>query len=307
MTNRQLGRRTPKNAPALRLADFLTGQVPEHPISADHFARVTDWGLWKNDTYGDCGPVSYGNLRKLVSSYLVGVEQPVTEADVLALYTLVNPTFNPADPGGPGDAGVDMQTMLELALQHGFAGAKPVGFAKVDTTNLDEVRAAISIFGGLLLGVDLETAQQTQTDAGGPWDFSDSPVWGGHAVLAGLYTGDQGAGHGDVSVVTWAQVMPTTDAFEQHQLAEAWVVIFPEHLDHPAFQEGVDLAALATAYQELTGRPFPAVVPPAPTPVPPAPVPVPPVPAPADPLTELAAMFRQWIGSIEAWFTKHGL
>jgi hypothetical protein len=287
--------------------------------------------------------VSYGNLRKLITSYLVGVEQPVTEADVLALYTLVNPTFNPADPGGPGDAGVDMQTMLELALTNGFAGAKPVGFAKVDTSNLDEVRAAISIFGGLLLGVDLEVAQQTQTDAGGPWDFSDSPVWGGHAVLAGLYTGDPGAGHGDISVITWAQVMGTTDTFEQHQLAEAWVVIFPEHLDHPAFQQGVDLAALATAYQELTGRPFPAVVPapvpvpptptpvpPTPTPVPPTPVPpaptpppapnpvppvpvpptptpVPPVPAPADPLTELAATFRQWISGVEAWFTKHGL
>ncbi len=37
----------------------------------------------------------------------------------------------------------------------------------------------------------------------------------------------------------------------------------------------------------------------------PAPVPTP--PAPADPLTELAAMFRQWVTSVESWFNKHGL
>lgn len=32
-----------------------------------------------------------------------------------------------------------------------------------------------------------------------------------------------------------------------------------------------------------------------------------PQPAPSDPLAELAAMFRQWIASVEAWFKKHGL
>ncbi len=37
----------------------------------------------------------------------------------------------------------------------------------------------------------------------------------------------------------------------------------------------------------------------------PAPTPTP--PAPADPLTELAAMFRQWVTSVESWFNKHGL
>ncbi|HXA62110.1 MAG TPA: hypothetical protein VNW94_23420 [Streptosporangiaceae bacterium] len=295
MADFQLGRRPPKNAPALLLADFLTGQVPAHPVSADHFAKITDWGLWGNDTYGDCGPVSYGNLRKLISLYLAGSEDDITQNDVFALYTLVNPTFDPNFPGGPGDAGVDMQTMLELALQNGFAGRKPLGFAKVDISNLDEVRAAISIFGGVLLGVKLEVDQKTQTTAGGPWDFSQSPDWGGHAVLAGLYTSDPTAGQADVSVISWARMLGTTDAFEQNQLEEAWVVIFDEHLQHPAFQQGVDLAALADAYRRLTGRDFPVPV----TAAPPQ--------AGGGALQDVADTAKKIVGELQDLLHRHGL
>jgi hypothetical protein len=272
---RRLGRRKPKNAPALRLASFLTGRVPAHPAAADHFAKVTDWGLWQNDTYGDCGPVSFFNLRKLVTVYATGEEVQPTQDDVFRLYKLVNPTFDPDDPGGPGDAGVDMQTMLELALKHEVCGpGVMLGFAKVDVSNPDEVRAATSIFGGVLHGVDLETAQQDQTDAG-LWDYKRSGEWGGHAVLSGRYTDPSGTAQDRTAVVTWAEVVDCTDAFEQHQLEECWVVIFQEHLDHPAFQEGVDVTALASAYESLTGRPFPGQPSPEPEPSPePAPGPV---------------------------------
>jgi hypothetical protein len=277
------------------LGGILTGKVPAHPVSADHFSKVTEWGLWRNDTFGDCGPVSYGNLVKLITAHLTGMEADVTEADVFALYKLCNPMFDPNDPGGPGDAGVDMQTMLELAVEHGFGPDgkwKPLAFAKVDVSNLDEVRAAISIFGGVLFGVDLDEAQDSQTNQGLPWDYTPhSREWGGHAILAGLYTSDSAARHPDISVISWALKVGTTDAFEQRQLEECWVVIFEEHLQHPAFQQGVDLAALAAAYEALTGRPFPV------TPTP-KPVPVPPVPAPgpvggAD--QTLAAAARTWL------------
>ncbi len=44
MLNRRLqgkfGRNPPKNAPALKLASFLTGVVPEHPASVDYLNRL---------------------------------------------------------------------------------------------------------------------------------------------------------------------------------------------------------------------------------------------------------------------------
>lgn len=261
---RALGRRAPKNAPALRLAHVLTGAVPVHPVSVDHFSEVVDWGLYSNDRYGVCGPTSVANQRKLITRYLGGTEQSPTQDDVFDLYRRSgNPNFDPAT--GADDNGVDMQSMCEALVSGGIGGVKPLAFAKVDVANLDEVRAAIAIFGSLLLGVNLETAQQVQTGRG-LWDYAPSSEWGGHAVLAGRYTSARTGG--DLAVITWADVVGLTDLFEQHQVSEAWVLVWPEHLGTVEFEQGVDRDALAADYLALTGRPFPVQPAPQPAPLP---------------------------------------
>jgi hypothetical protein len=295
-TGRRLGRRPPKLAPALYLGNFWTGAIPAHPASADHFAEIADWGMYANDAFGDCGPVSVANQRKLVTRYLTGAEQSVSQEDVFDLYRRSgNPDFDPAT--GVGDNGVDLQTMCEALVGGGIAGTKALAFAKVDVASIDEVRAAIGIFGSVLFGVHLEVAQQGQTNQG-LWDSVDgSAVWGGHAVLGGKYAGQL---TDDVSVITWASVVEMTQSFEERQVEEAWVVVWPEHLGSRTFQDSISLAVLAADYKELTGRDFPV------------PPPVPPVPAPdpkpgSDPLHELAAVLRQFILGIEGWLKQHGL
>jgi hypothetical protein len=254
----KLGRRPPKNAPALRLGSFLrAGVIPEHPVAADHLGRL-DFGLYENDRYGDCGPTAVANLYRLVTAGLLGVERAPSQDDVFDLYRRSgNPAFDPAT--GTGDGGVDMQTMLEALLAGGIGGVRPVAFAKVDAGDDDELAAAVSIFGGVLWGVDLQRAQQQQS-LQGTWDYAASADWGGHAVLHGAYGGEVD------TVVTWGHQVRITTAFRQHQLQEAWIVVWAENVLHPAFQQGVDIAALASAYQALTGRPFPAQVPGVPAP-----------------------------------------
>lgn len=256
---RALGRRSAKNAPALRLSAFLT-EAPVHPDRADHLTGIASWGLWGNDRFGTCGPVSFYNYLKMITYFLTGVEAQPTIEDVYRLYTLCNPDFDPET--GTGDGGVDMQTMLELAKSRDVLGnGKMVAFARVDLTSPDEVRAAISIFGGVLLGVTLDTAQDGQTDSG-LWDYvRRSPVWGGHAVLAGMYDSDIEDHHSDIEVITWAQRIGMTNTFEVHQIDEAWVVILKEHIDHPGFQKGIDVVALEDAYTALTGEDFPVPLP----------------------------------------------
>lgn len=307
---RRLGRRPAKNAPALRLATMLTGTVPAHPSSADHFQEVTDWGLYENDRFGDCGPTSAANQRKLVTRYLAGLEQSPTQDDVFALYRAAgNPDFDPTS--GAGDNGVDMQTMCEALVKVGIGGTKALAFAKVDQSNLEEVKAGIAIFGSLLLGVDLEVAQQGQTN-NGLWDYQASSEWGGHAILAGVY-GSSSTG-ADVDVITWAQVVGLTDRFWQNQVQEAWVVVWPEHLEHAAFLEGVDQAALAADFEALTGRPFP--VQPSPQPGP-GPVPAPPAADAADEalVTALGPWLsehhtgdnRRAVHAVETWMAAKGI
>ena len=291
MPDRKLGLRPAKNAPALAFASFRAPGIPAHPLAADHLSDVTDFGLYDNDKYGDCGPTSVANYIKLVTKALTGVEVSVSQDDVFDLYRRSgNPGFDPATDAD--DNGVDMQTMLEALAKGGIGGGhKPVAFAKVDPSNLDEVRAAIAIFGGVLWGVTLDIAQQVQTDEGGPWDYQRSSIWGGHAVVAGAYTSAPSGT--DVSVVTWGEVLGVTDRFMAHQLGECWVVVMQEHLDHPAFQQGVDVAQLAADYEALTGRPFP--VQPTPEPPAPGPQPVPPTPGPADADVALGDALRTWL------------
>jgi hypothetical protein len=270
---RRLGRRPPSRKPALRLVEFLKA-APSHPTAGDHFSKVHDWGMYTNDRFGVCGPTSVANSRKLTTLYLTGKEESPALNDVYDLYRRSgNPGFDPATDAD--DNGVDMQQMLEAVVAGGIGDTKALGFASVDTSNLPLVDAAIDIFGFLLYGVDLKIPQQSQTDQG-LWDYVKGNEWGGHAILGGRYAEQQTASLERRACVTWAEVVDMTDSFISNQMEEAWVVIWPEHLDNPAFHEGFDLHAFADAYVSITGRPFPANIPPQPAPAPtPTPTPTP--------------------------------
>jgi len=291
----KLGRRPPKNAPALRLANVLTGAVPAHPTAQDNLSRLSGWQMLGNDVAGDCVAVTWSNFRRLITAALAGREVYPTQDQVWQVYRTQNPDFDPNGdpnvngPGSPADQGMDIQTLLEyLHTTGGPDGVKAVAFAKVDHTNLDEVKAALSIFGGVWTGITVQAAQMQQFNAGQPWDWvAGSPVDGGHSVLSGGY-GVAGSrlGIGDVDFITWAKETSFTDSYWARGIEEAWIVIWPEHLGTAEFQQGVNLAALATDYQELTGKVLPL----------PTPVPTPP-PVPADVDQALAAALRHdnWV------------
>jgi hypothetical protein len=280
----QLGRRP---ADPARLANTvrltLTGVVPDHPLAADHLAGVPRWMPGGNFTYGTCGPTSVANHAVLTWRYLLGEDITVTDAQVYDLYRRSgNPGFDPAT--GAGDNGVDMSVMLAELVRNGIGithadgtteTVKPLCFA-AHAADTETVHAVTAIFGASLFGLDLDVAQQGQT----VWDYrAGSPAWGGHATCAGSYTSASGAGQVDESNVTWAKVVGTTDLFIRHQLAEAYIPVWPALWDHPAFTAGVDRAALAADYTACTGRPFPLPVPPPEPAPPPPPAPEPP-PAP---------------------------
>lgn len=291
----KFGRRPPKNAPALRLANVLTGVMPTHPDAADYLARLSGWEMLGNDRYGDCVAVTGANVRRLVTATLGDHEAYPSLDQVYEFYKTQNPDFPSQDEG------MDIQTALETLVKHGdayFDGTKALAFAKVDHTNPDEVKAAISIFGFVWTGLNVLNANMTEFNEGRPWDYKpNSGVDGGHSVVTGGY-GAAGAGAlgGDERFITWAEETSFTDSFWSHQVEEAWIVIYPEHLGSRTFQEGVDQAALAEAYTALTGRPFPVEPAPQPTPEPvPTPTPIPgPPPGPVDADAALVLAQRAW-------------
>jgi hypothetical protein len=323
---RHLGRNPADPARLARTVKLrFTGTLPPHPISADHLTSVPRWMLGGNDRFGTCGPTYVANSAVLTWHWLKGEEITVPDDAIWDLYRRSgNPNFNPQTDAD--DNGVDMTVMLSALVKGGITithangtteTIKPLAFAQ-HATDIDTVRAVTSIFGHDGFGLDLDQAQQAQTDRG-LWDYAPSGPWGGHAVLGGSYTSAAGAGQRDESVVTWAEVCGTTDSFLSHQLSEAYVIVWAPVWDHPAFQAGVDQAALAADYQAVTGRPFPA---PAPVPPPPPPPPPPPVPGtiridPADTALD-HAIPTSWLhgrhigdagrvaGAIHTWRTAKG-
>jgi hypothetical protein len=248
--------------PALSLSKLLTGAVPAHPVAADHFSRVSSWGTLANDQYSCCGPAMAMHNRMLISRYLTSNPFAPTVSDTLDLYRRCgNPRF-PYD-----DNGVVLADMFaEMALNGvgpADARVRPVAYARVNVADLDEVHAAIAIFGDVSTGVNLQRAQSDQTDARQPWELSSgSQEWGGHAVLTGYYTSDTTAGRPDPSCVSWGKVQGITGAFWRARAREAWVVIWPEHFGASAFIQGIDQSTLANDYRALTGSSLPTVSPP---------------------------------------------
>lgn len=277
LPGRRLGRRPPSGKPALLLSRYLTGAVPDHPPLVDHLGTVR-FGLDKNDQFGTCGVASLDNFRRAVTAALDGAQRDATWEDVKALYMRQNPNFD--ETTGAGDNGVDMQTMLADAARTGFAGEPVVGFAKVDLADPELVRAAIAIFGGVLLGLDLTVAQQAQLDQRFWYPVPGSPEWGGHAVLDGGYQDTPSREY----LISWIIKVAASPGFMLAQRQEAWAVILPSHLGNREFVAGMDLAAFAADYEAITGRSFPVPVPtptPGPAPAPsPAPTPDPQPPAP---------------------------
>ena len=281
----QYGRRPPKRHVAIQLRDVLTGVVPAHPVSEDYLNNVSGWKILGNDNFSDCLAVAWANMRYFITSMLTDHPYYPTLEQVYEIYKTQNPGFVP-DPNNPvDDNGMDIQTLCEyLTKNAGPDGAKLIGFASVDVTNLNEVKAALAIFGCLMLGIEVQETNIQDFNNGQPWNYHPGDtIDGGHAVLAGGYLTTPG---NDVRFITWAQQTGMTDAFWNNLVArsntgEGWVCIWEENLGTKAFQEGINLQTLAADYQALTDRPFPVPVP-TPTPIPtPTPAPVPnPVPTP---------------------------
>lgn len=234
-------------------------ELPTVPVSLDDLGGV-EFALDKNDTFGVCVPTGFDNLRRLVTQLLTGSRIDASWDDIVAWYRSQDPDFDPNHYKEATDQGMVIQYFLEWLVKQGLI----LGFAAVDWTNEEELQAALYVFLGLMIGVNLKASQQGQTTQGF-WDtVPGSPEWGGHCVLMGAYE------PGGYDVVSWKLRVRMTETFRKNQVTECWVVILPDHIAHPNFRNEFDLEKFSEAYTEITGRDFPVQVnqPPVPDPTP---------------------------------------
>jgi hypothetical protein len=240
-----LGRRPAKNARALTFADHLTA-IPAYPIV--DVAPGLSWPMDHNDTVGCCVIAGLDHALQTIYMTLDGAYQNWSDAEMLTCYRTQNPKFRSWTQGGTAaDGGMDIQTFLEYLVKQKVI----LGFAKVDHTNLDEVKAATYLGLALVTGETLTTKNLSEQ----VWDYHrNDPEEGGHATVAVGYDPLE-------QQVSWGALYSMTDSFFQHNVEEAWFIVTQAHIDHPAFRAGFDINSFAAAYEVITGSPFPGNLP----------------------------------------------
>jgi len=242
---------------AIRFKDH-TKVIPTHPLTNDD-TNVGAFPMDRNDRNGTCVAAGAAHFIQIVTGLLTSNAVIWTDGQVVAFYKTQNPNF-PAD-----DNGMVIQQGLDYLIKTGVI----LGYATVDPTDHEAVRAAQYLGLGLIGGYNLQVAQQQQA----VFDYvPGSPDWGGHCMVEARYVPTL------IGDVTWSTVENSTDAFQTHLCSELYFVITQAHVDHPGFRAGFNLDTFGQAYTDLTGRPF--VWAPGPTP-PPSPTPEPSTPADA--------------------------
>jgi hypothetical protein len=232
-----------------------------------------------NDQWGDCVIVEAAHHVQSVARYGSDTAVMIPDPTILAAYSDLT-GFDPAagPPGAnPTDQGTVMQDAQSYWRKHGLGGHRSVVFAAVDVHDLDEVCAAIDLFGAVAVGIAFPASAMDQFNAGQDWTVTvpDGGIDGGHAVHVAGY--DRVAR--TFTVTTWGRVISMSWDFWRTYTDEAWVPIFPEWVDAAGRSPtGLDLHGLGADFAALTGQPNPWPTP-TPTPVP-VPVPDPPSPGP---------------------------
>jgi hypothetical protein len=189
-----------------------------------------------NDQLGDCTIAGCGHAVQVWSAAL-GQELTIGDADILKAYESWD-GYNPKDPS-TDQGGVELEVLANWR-KNALGGHGLLAFAAVNRANLDRVRQAINLFGGVYIGLDLpETAQTQDVWDATTLDGSGAPrSWGGHCVFVAGY--DE---HG-FTCITWGELKKMTLAFWSAYCDEAYALLGADWLGAKVSPEGFDLVTL---------------------------------------------------------------
>ena len=231
---RRLGRTPKRDDPrTFQLTALLPSTVPAPPGKVDVTPGIATWPMYANDKYGDCTCAAIGHMIEVWTQEAAGAARLVGDADVLALYSLVN---------NGQDQGANLLDVLhQMRTGPGLGGDHVYAYASVDPAHVDMVRAATWLFQGLYIGINMPISAQHQK----VWDRASGPhgrprSWGGHAVNV---VGYDAAG---LTVITWGALQRMTWAFWSEYVEEAWALLPADFqtLKGPLTANGFDFAAL---------------------------------------------------------------
>lgn len=242
------GKRSPSNRLSVPFGKFIT-TLPTTPLA--DLAPNLSYPMDLNDQIGCCVVAAWDHAYQVITNCLSGTGKNFTSEQIIDFYKTQNPNFDPngtASTNGPGssaDGGMNIQEFLGYLQSKGYI----LGFAAVDHTNEQEVKAAIYIGLALMTGVILDDIQMQQFQTGVWNNVPGSSVDGGHGVPAVGFGGSPD----DITFVSWAKLVNGTPSFISKQVDEMWFILTQAHVDHPNFRNHFDLAGFSQAVSQITG------------------------------------------------------
>ncbi len=199
----------------LKLRAYLPS-LPPLPGAIDWSLKVPLWNMDLNDQLGCCVIAAASHMDMLWTAN-AGNEVIPADSDVLAAYEAVG-GYNPSDPST--DQGCVMLDALNYWRNTGMFGGKINSYVSLDITSVEELQAAVALFGAAYIGVNLT---QADMDNSGLWDnaFDPNAVIGGHAIPLVAYGSNQ------FICVTWGAVKTLTAEWLKPRIEEAYCVLSP--------------------------------------------------------------------------------
>jgi hypothetical protein len=223
----------------LQLSKYLPGTLPPPPIACKYSDKVDIFPMYKNDEIGDC---TFASAAHMIQAWAAAGKSEcvdIGDAAVVAAYS-ASTGYDPNNPDS--DQGAVELDVLKYWKNTGIGGHKIGAYVSVEPRSTTLVRDAISLFGGLYIGLALPVAAQHQAvwevPPGGARGDGKPGSWGGHAVPILDYD-PRG-----LSVVTWGAVKRLSWGFLRLYCEEAYAILSEDFVTDGKAGSGFDVATL---------------------------------------------------------------
>lgn len=233
----------------------VASSLPNPPPAANWLADVENWQMLGNDSVGDCVAAAAMHVIFQQKSYLTpgGRATVPTAAEAIHNYSAIG-GYDPSNPASDqGLAVLGSGGLIEYWARHGLLcggvthklkSAIQIGMVP------REWQQAISLFGSVLLGMQLPAGIADADSLPYVWSDNRGPAAGGHEVLAVGY--QTVASETLYDIVTWGQLCRCTEAFLLAVVDEVVVVSTSDGINAAGVDAaGINQIALANAMKQL--------------------------------------------------------
>jgi hypothetical protein len=231
----RLGRKAVvRDSRTFKLAKYLNKAVlPTPPVSVDWTKGTQSWGMMLNDQLGDC---TIAGAAHAIQVWTQANESMVTLPDsVIESFYETWDGYRPNDPDSD-QGGIELN-VLKQWRNGGMDGHKLDAFADADVQDINEVKLAIYLFGGLYIGFDVPN--NMDETPGAIWDIAGAgPISGGHCVHVAGYDTNY------VYVISWGSVYKMTWAFWLKYVDEAHTLLSFDWIKNSVSPNGFAQAVL---------------------------------------------------------------